>query len=166
MRLRSFSAQRVLGWASSGVLVLKAVWGPGEHIRAVTARVDLPSRASWTRGGVRCTRCLVGNSHPIPPTSEPPRGAFVMTSPDLLQQLRRLDRSSSRFHDQLSNVFYGEEYRRCVGDLQGDGLVWVVDYLDNVRCRVAPSLTPLKVSIGSLSSRSFQLRFPEMFART
>ena len=68
-----------------------------------------------------------------------------MTSPQFLQQLHRLDRSSeSRFHDKLSNILYGEEYKRCVGVLQNDGLVWLVDYLDKVRCYVpsSPRLLP------------------------
>ena len=60
-----------------------------------------------------------------------------MTSQNLLQQLRRLERSSSGFHDQLSNILYGGEYTRCVEGLQGDNLVWLVDYLDEVSCCVA-----------------------------
>ena len=60
-----------------------------------------------------------------------------MTSQNLLQQLRDLDESSPEYHDQLSNMIYGEEYKRCVGGLQGDDLVELVDYLDKVRCRVA-----------------------------
>ena len=60
-----------------------------------------------------------------------------MTSQNLLQQLRDLDDSSLEYHDQLVNIVYGEEYRQCVGALQGDNLVELVDYLDKVRCRVA-----------------------------
>ena len=60
-----------------------------------------------------------------------------MTSQHPLQQLRRLDGFSSGFHDQVSNVLYGEEYRECVPNLQGDDLVWLVDYLDKVRRRVS-----------------------------
>ena len=68
-------------------------------------------------------------------------GAFaheplVMTSPDLLQHLHRLDRSSSRFQDQLNNVLYGKEYKPYVDGLQNDDLVGLVDYLDKVRCYV------------------------------
>ena len=62
-----------------------------------------------------------------------------MTSPNLLQQLHHLDRSSSEFHDQLSNILYGEEYERHVADLDNDDLVSLVDYLDKVRCCVALS---------------------------
>jgi hypothetical protein len=65
-------------------------------------------------------------------------------SPPALQQLHRLDRSSSGFHDQLSNVLYGEEYTQCVPNLQDDDLTWLVDYLDKVRRRVALPHSPLK----------------------
>ena len=61
-----------------------------------------------------------------------------------LGQLRRLDRSSSKFHDQLSNILYGEEYKRWVQNLQGDDLVGFVDYLDEVRRRVLLLRPPLK----------------------
>ena len=64
-----------------------------------------------------------------------------MASQNLLERLRRLDRPSSGFPDQLSNILYGEDYTRCVPDLQGDDLAWLIDYLDNVRRRV-PLLPP------------------------
>ena len=60
-----------------------------------------------------------------------------MTSQHPLQQLHHLDRFSSDFHDQVSNALYGEEYKQCVPNLQGDDLVWLVDYLDKVRRRVS-----------------------------
>ena len=56
-------------------------------------------------------------------------------SPSALQQLRNLNTSLSGFRDQLSNVLYGEEYQQCVQNLQGDDLMWLVDYLDKVRRR-------------------------------
>ena len=59
------------------------------------------------------------------------------SSTPMLQQLSRLDRSSSGFHDQLSNILCGEEYEQCVPNLQGNDLVWLVDYLEKVRHRVA-----------------------------
>ena len=65
-------------------------------------------------------------------------------SPPALQQLRRLNRSSSGFHDQLSKVLYGERYKQCVPDLQGDDLLWLVDYLDKVRRRISSPYSPLK----------------------
>jgi len=70
-----------------------------------------------------------------------------MSSPSLpvLQELHRLDRSSPDFHDQLCNVLYGQEYVRCVPNLQDDDLVWLVDYLDKVRRNVALPPSPLKL---------------------
>ena len=74
------------------------------------------------------------------------RGAIPnpsLSSP-VLQRLDHLDRSSPGFHDQLCNVLYGEEYVQCVANLQGDDLVWLVDYPDRVRRRVALSHSLLK----------------------
>jgi hypothetical protein len=81
-----------------------------------------------------------------------------MSSPStpVLQQLHLLDTSSSGFHDQVSNVLYGEEYRQCVPIIQGDDIVWLVDYLDRVRRRTALPRSPLKPSkaLDSLDSAS------------
>jgi tRNA (Thr-GGU) A37 N-methylase len=70
-----------------------------------------------------------------------------MPSPNspVLQQLDRLDGSSSEFHDQLCNVLYGREYVQCVQNLEGDDVVWLIDYLDKVRHHAAfprPLLRP------------------------
>ena len=68
--------------------------------------------------------------------------------PEVLGVLRSLSVSrppSSEFHDQLSNILYGEEYRRCAQDLQGDDLVWLVDYLDKVRRHVTLPFSPPEV---------------------
>ena len=76
-----------------------------------------------------------------------------MTPRDLLQQLRCLDRSSSEFPDQVSNILYGEEYRQCIPNLQSGDLVWFVDYLDEVRrmCRsFAPRSSYRRLSIFSI----------------
>jgi len=70
-----------------------------------------------------------------------------MLSPNspALQKLYRLDRSSpAEFHGQLSNVLYGEEYQRCVPNLQGDNVVWLIDYLDEVRYHMTSPRSPLK----------------------
>ena len=67
-------------------------------------------------------------------------------SPPALQQLRHLDRSSPDFQDRLYNVFYGREYSQCVPNLRGDDFVWLVDYLDRVRCRIAFLRSPLQLS--------------------
>ena len=71
-----------------------------------------------------------------------------MASPTLptLQQLDRLNRSSPDFQDQLGTVLSGKEYKRCVLNLQGDNLIWLVNYLDEAcRCVVSP-YSPLKPS--------------------
>jgi tRNA (Thr-GGU) A37 N-methylase len=69
-----------------------------------------------------------------------------MPSPNslALQQLDLLNRSSPDFPDQFCNIIYGEEYVQCVRNLEGDDLVWLVEYLDKVRRRVALLHSPLK----------------------
>jgi hypothetical protein len=71
-----------------------------------------------------------------------------MPSPNspVLQRLDRLNRSLSGFRDQLRSLLYGEEYKRCVPSLEGDDLVWLIDYLDKVRRRVALSRSPLETA--------------------
>jgi len=58
----------------------------------------------------------------------------LLGSRPFLQQLRHLDRSTSGFHDQLTRVLNGEDYQQRAPNLQGDDLVWLIDYLDEV-CR-------------------------------
>ena len=65
------------------------------------------------------------------------------SDPTALQQLYRLDRSSSGFHYQLSGVLYSEDYKKCVHNLQGDDLVQLVDYLDKVRHCIVLLRSPL-----------------------
>ena len=69
-----------------------------------------------------------------------------MSSPSLpvLQELHHLDRSLPDFQGQLSDILCGQEYKRCVPNLQGDDLVWLVEHLDKVRRRVARPHSPLK----------------------
>jgi len=55
-----------------------------------------------------------------------------MSSHNPLTQPRRLDTSSPTFHDQVSNILYGE-YRQWVSGLQGEDLMGLVGYPDNVR---------------------------------
>lgn len=85
-----------------------------------------------------------------------------MSSPSspALQQLHRLDGSSSGFHDQLSKVLYGKEYRRCVPTLHGDDSMWLVDYLDKVRRHIALPHSPLKPTqaLGGLDPFSAAFR--------
>jgi len=65
-----------------------------------------------------------------------------MSSRSPLRQLRRLDKSSSNFHDRVSNVLYGEEYKQWVQTIEGNDLVGLVDYLDTVRCLASFLLLP------------------------
>jgi hypothetical protein len=52
-----------------------------------------------------------------------------------LQQLRRLDKSSPQFPRQLASLLHGQGYRSCVTNLQDEDVLWLVEYLDNVRPR-------------------------------
>jgi hypothetical protein len=76
-----------------------------------------------------------------------------MSLPPTLEQLDRLDRFSPDFRDQLINVLCGQEYVQCVRSLQGNNVVWLVDYLDMVRHRTAlphSSLKPHRFSVVSI----------------
>jgi len=72
-----------------------------------------------------------------------------MTSPDPLQQLYDLDKSSSRFHNQLGSIIGGKEYRERVPHLQDDGLVRLVEYLDSVSLRIALPHSLFSIIAGS-----------------
>jgi hypothetical protein len=69
-----------------------------------------------------------------------------LPSLQVLQQLDRLNRSLSEFHDQLCNILYGEVYTQCVRNLRGDDLVWLVDYLEKVCLHATLPHLPLKPS--------------------
>ena len=79
--------------------------------------------------------------HPTTPSRRPSHQVTVspMRPPShpALQQLHRLDGSSSEFHNQLSSILYGEEYQQCLSNLQGDDPGWLVGYLNTVRRHVA-----------------------------
>ena len=60
----------------------------------------------------------------------------------VFKQLHGLEGTSSGSHDQLGNILRGEEYRRCVQNPEGDGLVSFVDYLDKARCPLLRHDTP------------------------
>ena len=90
-----------------------------------------------------------------------------MSSPNTpaLQELHRLKGSSPNIHNQLSDVLYGEEYQQCVPILQGDDLVWLVDYLDKVCHHIAiPTLclSQRRLSIVSI----LKCCFPQVSMRT
>ena len=71
---------------------------------------------------------------------------YPVASPNVLalQYLHRLNASSPKFGDQLCNILYGAEYVNCLPSLGGDNLVWLVDYLDNVRYCIVLTNFPLK----------------------
>ena len=66
------------------------------------------------------------------------------TSP-ALRELDLLDRSSPDFHDQLCRILHGEEYVQREKNLeQDDDLVWLIDFLDEVRHHTTISRSLLK----------------------
>lgn len=60
-----------------------------------------------------------------------------MTSPDILQQLDRLDKNSPRFPDQLTSLLYDQGFKGCIPELRDEDVVWLVKYLDKVCPSVA-----------------------------
>ena len=68
-----------------------------------------------------------------------------MSSHHPLTRLRRLDASSPTFHDQVDTILHEEEYRRWMSGLQGEDLMGLVDYLDNVCRRVSLFSSPLNL---------------------
>ena len=56
-----------------------------------------------------------------------------MPLPDILLQFDRLDQNSSQFQDQLTGLLHNEEFKDCIPELRDEDVVWLVEYLDNVR---------------------------------
>ena len=100
------------------------------------------------------TTYLAGSGHLLPPVS----AWTAMPAHNLLQPLRRLNRSSPGCCDQHSNILHGEEYKRCVPSLQDDDLAWLVDYLDEVRHRppLSPLFTKPAQALGNLDLPAFR----------
>ena len=69
-----------------------------------------------------------------------------MSSPDLLQQLRRLDKLSSEFPKHLMSILHQEGYKDCVVGLQTDDTAWLVEYLDGVSRRLTSRNLSLKLA--------------------
>ena len=68
----------------------------------------------------------------------------MMGSCSPLMQLRHLKKCSSDFHDQVSDVLYGEEYKQWVPTIEGNDLVGLVNSLDTVHYRASLPPSPLK----------------------
>ena len=60
-----------------------------------------------------------------------------MTSPELLQRFKRLDKSSPQFPDQLTNLLYKEGFKDQILKLRDEDVVWLVEYLDEVCLSIA-----------------------------
>ncbi|KAF9644873.1 kinase-like protein [Thelephora ganbajun] len=73
-----------------------------------------------------------------------------MSSLDPLEQLRRLNSSSSKFHDQLSNILYGQEYKQWVQGIRGDDVVGLVDCLDGALDTLDPASTGFRKCLREL----------------
>ena len=75
--------------------------------------------------------------------------AVLMSSstPSTSRGLGRLNRSSFDFHDRLMDAIHGDEYYvECLQDIEADDLVWLINYLDEVRYRFALSPSLLKLA--------------------
>ena len=79
-----------------------------------------------------------------------------MTPPNPLQKLRDLDRTSSHFHNQLINFLRGNEYQDAAPGLQGEDLVWFVDYLGNVSLHAVSPRSTLTTGTDPLRHLQFQ----------
>lgn len=71
-----------------------------------------------------------------------------MNPTDPLQNLRNLDRASPRFHNQLSDFLREDEYRAAIPNLRGEGLTWLVEYLDSVSLRPIFSHSAPNAGVG------------------
>ena len=131
-------------WPRSGVTTVESVsLGRIGRDRPGQLPASLP-HGLWEALGTHTASSTPGT--PFAPGSSPHRRTSAMAPTGLLQQLHYLNRSSSAFHDQLSSILYGEGFKQQALNLQSDGLVWLVDYLDNVRRRVSFIRSPLKRS--------------------
>ena len=87
-----------------------------------------------------------------------------MPLPNPLEQLRLLDASSASFADRIAEVLHGEEYQRCIPDLQNGKLEWLVEFLDNVRpCALQSTFT--HHDLGRKQAQSNQPYVHELFDR-
>jgi len=64
-------------------------------------------------------------------------------------RLHFLEKSSPQFPDQLASILSEKEYRDYASGLQGEDLVWLVDFLDGVCLGTAISHSLLMASAGA-----------------
>ena len=57
----------------------------------------------------------------------------------VLQQIYHLDKSSPDFRSQLNDALHRQEYHQRAQELNADDLMWLVGYLDDVRCHITSS---------------------------
>ena len=111
----------------------------GPHASSRAPLQDPPSDIDYDRSGSRTNlKNALGDG------DASRRDVSRMFTRDPLKELRDLEKSSPWFHDQISDILHAEEYKPCVSDLQGDDLVWLVDYLDQVRLPISLVRFPLK----------------------
>jgi hypothetical protein len=84
--------------------------------------------------------------------------ATSMPSPNLLQQLHSLDRSSPGFSNQLKGFLLGEDCVNHAQDLPCEVLGPFVEYLDNVRLLIAFFYSLLNIVVGSQRPRPYRSR--------
>ena len=58
---------------------------------------------------------------------------MAMIPDDPLRLLLGLDQASPQFYEQLSNFIRGDEYLDNFPGLGGEGLEWLVEYLDGMK---------------------------------
>lgn len=89
-----------------------------------------------------------------------------MPSPNPLQQLHGLDRSSPEFPCQLTGVLLGEDFVDCVQNPPCEDLGPFVEYFDSVRLRVTFVFPPLNVVAGPRRPRPYRVCFSPLPIRT
>ena len=94
-----------------------------------------------------------------------PRSDIPMNSPNPLQPLYDLDRTSPQFHKHLTNFFRRSEYQNVVPSLKSEDLTWLVEYLDSVSL---PTISPHSVFNTCVGSRRYfrSCDVPGILART
>jgi hypothetical protein len=119
---------------------LTANWWAWSNARRSTGSKGItslsPIRSPRVPGETPCIYTLLSIASSPSVSCHSPRRRRVSPMPPpespVLQQLDRLDGSSSEFPDQLCNVLYGKEYIQCVRNIHDDDVVWLIDYLDEV----------------------------------